>query len=186
MTSWADDFNAYRKWLTAHGIIFSFAGHLSEEMLSSLGATLKTRMALAETDANVAKRVFSVFVEQVQNIIRYSSERVETAPPPRQMRSGIVAVGHEAGGFFVTCGNTISGEAVGLLQARLEHLASLDRDQLKAYYREKLREPPETGSQGASIGLIEIARRSSAPIKYDVSWADDDQSSAFFVIKSYI
>ncbi len=186
MTSWAEEFNAYRCWLTEHGIIFSFAGHLSEEMLTSLGATLKTRMALAETDSNVAKRVFSVFVEQVQNIIRYSSERVGTAAPPRQISSGIVAVGHEAGGFFVTCGNVVSGEAVGQLQSRLEYLAGLDRDQIKAYYRQKLREPPEAGSQGASIGLIEIARRSSAPIKYDISWADDDHTRAFFVIKSYI
>lgn len=186
MTTWAADYNAYRKWLTERGIIFSFAGYLSEEMLTTLGNALKTRMALAETDSNVAKRVFSVFVEQVQNIIRYSSERVSSDAPPRLMSSGIVSVGHEADGFFVTCGNVVSGEAVEVLRARLEHLASLDRDQIKAFYREKLREPPEAESQGASIGLIEIARRSSAPIDFDITWTDEAHSHAFFVIKSYI
>lgn len=186
MTTWADDHNQYRRWLTERGIIFSFAGYLSEEMLTTLGKALKTRMALAETDTNVAKRVFSVFVEQVQNIIRYSSERVSATAPPVEMRSGIVSVGHGSSGFFVVCGNVVEAGRVDGLQTRLEHLANMDHDQLKAYYREKLREPPEEDSQGASIGLIEIARRSSAPIEFDITWIDESRSAAFFVIKAFI
>ncbi|MBB4286139.1 SiaB family protein kinase [Roseospira goensis] len=186
MTTWATDYNAYRRWLTERGIIFSFAGYLSEDMLTTLGKALKTRMALAETDANVAKRVFSVFVEQVQNIIRYSSERVSAAQPPVEMSSGIVSVGFEDDAFFVVCGNIIEAARVPGLRERLEHLAGLTPEQLKAHYREKLREPPDDESQGASIGLIEIARRSSAPIAFDIVWTDADRHRAFFVIKAYI
>ena len=58
-------------------IVFSFAGYVSEGLLYSLGDVLKQKMASDETDVNTTKKVFSIFVEQVQNIIRYSSERID-------------------------------------------------------------------------------------------------------------
>ncbi|KAA5604467.1 hypothetical protein F1188_15600 [Roseospira marina] len=186
MSTWADDYNQYRSWLTDQGVIFSFSGYLSEDMLSTLAAALKQRMALTETDSNVAKRVFSVFVEQVQNIIRYSSDRLSAQAPTVEMSAGMVSVGAEAGRFFVICGNAVDAPRVATLRERLEFLAGLDRDALRAYYRQKLREAPEADSLGASIGLIEIARRSSEPIAYDFVWMDEEQSRAFFCIKAFI
>jgi len=186
MVTWAETYNDYRRWLSGQGIIFSFTGYLSEDMLATLGNALKKRMALSETDANVAKRVFSVFVEQVQNIIRYSSDRVASAEPPVEMSAGMVTVGFDGHRFFVVCGNVVDADRAAPLRERLTHLASLDKEQLKAYYREKLREPAETESQGASIGLIEIARRSSEPIEFDLVWLGTDRSRAFFCIKAFI
>jgi len=186
MTSWAEAYNDYRGWLTGQGIIFSFTGYLSEDMLTTLGGALKKRMALSETDANVAKRVFSVFVEQVQNIIRYSADRLASQEPPVEMSGGMVTVGVDDGRFFVVCGNVVNAARAAPLRERLTHLASLDKDQLKAYYREKLREPPEEESQGASIGLIEIARRSSEPIEFGIVWLEPDETRAFFCIKAFI
>jgi len=186
MTSWADVYNEYRNWLTSQGIIFSFTGYLSEDMLTTLGSALKKRMALSETDANVAKRVFSVFVEQVQNIIRYSADRVTSTTLSGEMSGGMVTVGFSDGRFFVVCGNIVAADRAEPLRQRLMHLASLDKDQLKAYYREKLREPAEEDSHGGSIGLIEIARRSSEPIDFDIVWLEPDKCRAFFCIKAYI
>jgi len=186
MSTWADDYNQYRHWLTGQGVIFSFSGYLSEDMLSTLGSALKKRMALAETDSNVAKRVFSVFVEQVQNVIRYSSDRLSGEAPPVEMSAGMISVGAEAGRFFVVCGNTVDAPEVEALRERLDFLAGLDPTALRAYYREKLREPPEAQSLGASIGLIEIARRSSEPITHDFVWMDEDHHRAFFCIKAFI
>jgi hypothetical protein len=74
--------------------------------------------------------------------------------------------------------------AIHSLRARLDHIASLNSDALKAYYREKLRQPPDEGSLGGSIGLIEIARRSSAPVEYGFQALDNQRS--FFCLKAYI
>ncbi|MBB4265492.1 SiaB family protein kinase [Roseospira visakhapatnamensis] len=186
MATWAESYNEYRDWLTGQGIIFSFTGYLSEDMLTTLGNALKKSMALSETNANVAKRVFSVFVEQVQNIIRYSSDRIAGTEPPTEMSGGMVTVGVDDDRFFVVCGNVVDAARAEPLRERLTHLARLDKDQLKAYYREKLREPPEEESQGASIGLIEIARRSSEPISFDIVWLDPEHNQAFFCIKAFI
>ena len=181
----AHDFRSFHEASKRNGVILSFGGDLSENVMVSLGEVLKLRMQQAETDATVAKRVFSIFVEQAQNIIRYSARKVTAAdaPPPR-VSAGMIAVGADAGRFFVVCGNEVSSAEVPALRDRLDHLAGLSAEDLRRTYREKLRQPPDEGSLGGSIGLIEIARRSSAPVEYDFQEIGADLS--LFCLKAYI
>ncbi len=181
----AEEYLSFKRVLEQKGIIFSFSGYVSEGILFALGDALKQKMALEETDTNTTKKVFSVFVEQVQNIIRYSADRVSgDIGRPIELSSGMIAVGQEQGKFFVICANKVRSEDRDRLKERLEHLQTLDKDGIKAYYKEKLREEPEAESKGASIGLIEIARRASAPIVFDFMQVDD--AYAFFCLKAYI
>lgn len=171
--------------LMNRGIILSFTGYVSEGTLYSLGEALKQTMARDETDNNVAKKVFSVFIEQAQNIIRYSADRVDhRGPPVSEIGAGMITVGRDEDRFFVMCGNLIPANDVQHLRERLDLIRGMDKDQLKAYYREKLKEEPEAQSKGASIGLIEIARRASGPIEFD--FLDMGAEKSFFCLKAYI
>ncbi|EIC23579.1 MULTISPECIES: SiaB family protein kinase [Thiorhodovibrio] len=181
----ARDYFEFQRLTGNRGLIFSFVGFLSEGILYSLGEALKQKMTLEDTDANVTKRVFSVFVEQVQNILRYSSERL--IDPPSQataLSSGMVSVGREADGFFVVCGNVVREQEAIALDQRLSAMAKMDKTELKALYKEKLREPAESDSIGGNVGLIEIARRSSRPIEFD--FVPVGQQQTFFCLKAYI
>ena len=178
----AQQYAAIKRDLDDKGIVFSFSGYLSEGILYSLGEALREKMTLEETDAPTVRRVFSVFVEQMQNIIRYSAEKV-TGSTTRsvELSAGMVIIGMEAGKVFIVCGNTVRNPDVPRLRERLDHLRSLDREGIKTYYREQLREEPEEGSRGATIGLIEIARRASEPIEFDFDAMDAERS--FFCLK---
>jgi hypothetical protein len=181
----ANEYLDFHQRMLGQGVIFSFVGYLSEGILFSLGEALKQKMRLDSTDANVTKRVFSVFVEQVQNIIRYSADRLYAdAGTPTEMSSGMITVGRDATHFFVVCGNIVAREEGEDLRRRLEELVVMDQESIKTYYRAKLREPPEDGSRGASIGLIEIARRSSRPIEFGLTELEDER--AFFCLKAYV
>ena len=161
--SLAEDCFAFRSDLRTNGIIFSFVGYVSEGILFALGDALKQKMALEDADENLTMRVFAVFVEQVQNVIRYSNDRmVGETDRPVELSSGIVAVGMEGERFFVVCGNTITRADVPRLQARLEHLQGLDRDAIRKFYRQKLREPAEEDSRGGSISRP-VAAAASGP-----------------------
>ncbi len=181
----AQEYYDFKRSLDNKGIMVSFCGFVSEGILFSLGEALRQKMSIDETDSNTAKKVFSVFVEQAQNIIRYSADRIDVSDERKiELGSGTITVGQEDGKFFVVCSNTVEKNDVPLLKNRLEHIKSLDKDGLKAYYKEKLKEEPEEQSKGASIGLIEIARRASEPIEFD--FADIDDKSSFFCLKVYI
>ena len=167
-------------------IIFSFSGYVSERFLFSLGEILKQKLALEETNINTAKKVFSIFVEQVQNIIRYSDEKVcgEANSQKIEISSGVISVGVENERFFVVCGNLVRRQDVPELQSRLELIRSLDKEGIKAYYKEKMKEPMAEDSKGASLGLAEIARRSSLPIEFE--FVEVDEQKDFFCLKAYI
>ena len=60
----------------------------------------------------------------------------------------------------------------------------MDPAGIKAYYLAQIREPSGPGSVGADIGLIEIARRASEPIKFDFTAIDAD--SVFYCMKAFI
>jgi len=175
----------FRAQLRAQKVLIAYCGYVSEGILHALGEALKQKLALDATDRNLTRRVFSVFVEQVQNIIRYSDEAYpqgDAAGPA--LRSGVVTVGSDQGRFFVVCANMMDSSRAPALRERLETVAAMDADALRTYYRQKLREDPESESQGATIGLIEIARRASAPIQFD--FLEIDSKSTFFCLKAYI
>ena len=166
-------YRSFKHDLDQRGIIFSFSGYMSEGILYSLGDALRQKMALEDTNVGTVKKVFSVFVEQAQNIIRYSAEKVSGdrigAEPKRpiELSSGMVTIGTENGRFFIVCANVVLAEDEPRLRERLERLQRMDKDEIKAYYKEQLKEAPEEQSRGATIGLIEIARRASEPIEFD-------------------
>ena len=167
------------------GIIFSFNGFISEGILFALGKALKKKMAADEINAGTMKRVFSVFVEQAQNIIRYSAETLAREDQEDcRLSSGLITVGTEAGRFFVACGNVMLRSQALPLQARLEKIRGLDSAGIKAYYLERIKETVESDSLGASLGLIEIARRASEPIRYD--FLDIDGLTTFYCMKVFI
>jgi hypothetical protein len=176
----------FRSRLQEEGVILSYSGYVSEAILSALAEALKKKLAVDEADLNVTKRLFSVFVEQVQNIIRYSGERLEGPDEVGKARlgAGLIMVGAHDERFFVVCANAMNSARAPGLRQRLEQLSGLDPAEIRALYREKLRDPPEEESQGATIGLIEIARRSSRPIQFDFLELDADTS--FFCMKAYV
>jgi len=176
------EYAAFKRELDSKGIIFSFSGYLSEGILFSLGEALREKMTLEEADGPTVRRVFSVFVEQMQNIIRYSAEKIVASDGRAiELSAGMVTIGMEGGKFFIVCGNTVRNGDVPRLRERLDFLKGLDKDGIKAHYREQLREAPDEGSRGATIGLIEIARRASEPIEYDFAETGSDRS--FFCLK---
>ena len=170
---------------TQQGILFSFNGFISEAILFALGDALKKKMSADETSLATMRRVFSVFVEQAQNIIRYSAETLgpdDSVVPP--MGSGLITVGTQGPYFFVVCGNLMLKKDAQPLLARLEQIRVLDPAGIKAFYRERIQEEDEPASKGASLGLIEIARRASAPIEYD--FLDIDAETTFYCMKVLI
>ncbi len=62
-----------------------------------------------------------------------------------------------------------------LIKDRIDHLNSLDKKELRKFHRERLHaENDNPESKGAGLGLIEIARRATAPITYNFEPINED------------
>jgi hypothetical protein len=180
-----------RSQLHQAGIIIAYCGYVTEPVLTGLGDALKQKLGLEDMDTKTARNVFAVFVEQMQNIIRYSAEKDEHAPgsdgasaSPPELRYGILTIGRNGGGYIVKAGNLVEKADIERLRGKLDHIRRADKEELKAMYKETLRSGPEEGSKGASIGFIDIARRVSKPIDFD--FTEVDGRFAFFALAAEI
>ncbi len=176
----------FRNALYDRGVIFCYSGYVTEPVLSGIGGALKQKLLLEDADTNTMRNVFAIFVEQMQNIVRYSAEWEGRGSEGdrTEIRYGVLAIGMEDSKFFVSCGNKILVKDVERLKSRLSVLQTMDKNSIKTLYKEKLRGPTEETSKGAGLGFIEIARRSTEII--DFSFMELDEKFAFFALKAYV
>jgi hypothetical protein len=176
----------FRNYLEERGIIFCYSGYITEDVLAGIGDAIKKKLEHEDADKRISKGLFSLFVEQMQNVIRYSAEGepkgVEYSA--KKLRYGVLTVGKEGTHYFVSCSNLIQQIDVERLRSALEHIQSLDKDALKALYKETLRGEVPVGSKGAGVGFIHMARRADNGFEFDFAKVDEDYSH--FCLKTYM
>ncbi|SCA55557.1 conserved hypothetical protein [Candidatus Terasakiella magnetica] len=182
----AQDMYEFRNILAEKGILFCYSGYMTEDILSGIGQAIRMKLELEDADKTIARSVFSLFVEQVQNVIRYSAEKEEliSDDTQKELRYGVLTVGYKDSSFFVSCSNLIEGEDVTRLGGNLKHIQQLDNDGLKKLYKETLRGETPEGSKGAGVGFIDIARRAKKGFEFDFIPVEDNRS--YFSIKAYV
>lgn len=184
----ARSLNEVKELLDEEGILFSFNGPISHNMVEMIGSAVKARVEMEDQDNLTVMKVFSIFVEQVQNISHYSSEVITIGKGEgdqlEEMRVGVIIIGKKNGNFYVNCGNLVETKDKESLKSQITLLQGMDKDELKKYYKEKRRSKNENEeSKGAGLGFIEMARKAS-DITFD--FADVDDKNSFFSIKIII
>jgi len=202
----ASGFYQFRTELEKRGIVFSYSGILTEDILTSIGGALRQKMTLDRTDPKIARGVFSSFVEQVQNVIRYSAETQEIpaaeaseAKPlsttdasteekdneENLLRYGLVAIGRLPNGrHFVSCSNMVAASQADGIRASLERLHGLDRKALTTLMKEQLKEGPPDGSKGAGVGFITMAREALGGFDFDF-YPIPDSDNVYFTFEAF-
>ena len=183
-----------RRVLNEQGALLSYSGPLNEAILYAIGQCLQIHMLEIKVDSKVSRAMFSAFVEEAQNIIRYSVE-VEPQPKTEQgdpeaeglpMKQGMITIGIKPNGRrFVACGNLIENSDVERIRGSLESIRGLRRKELSSLMREMLKQSLPDGHKGAGVGLICIAREADGNWDYDMV-PDADGQHTFFCFEALI
>jgi hypothetical protein len=183
------DMSEYAGVVAKLNIKVIYNGPMWEDGVKGLAEMVKTHLSHDQLSGNAAKAIFSVFVEQVTNILMYSAEKEQYSQPPDyelvDVSIGTVIMGNRTdkrNTLFVQTKNAVKNENIAFLKEKLDYLNTLDKKELRQYYKEKVRndnsDNPE--SKGAGLGLIEIARRATAPIGY--SFEPISENLSFFTM----
>ena len=70
------------------------------------------------------------------------------------------------------------------MKNRISFIEGKSKDDLKKLYKQKILDGPDEGSKGASLGLIEMARRSGQEMIFSFERIDNDFT--FFFVKAVI
>jgi hypothetical protein len=159
-------------------INISYSGPMWEDGILGLSEMVRTSLNNDDLPNKVSKEIFSVFVEQVTNMLMYSAEKdAHARKNGEEVSTGMLVLGNKGKTYFIQTGNAIKTSSIGLITERINHLNTLDKKELRQYHRERLRaENDNPESKGAGLGLIEIARRASSPLQYTFETIDDKTS----------
>lgn len=162
------------------GLLLSFSGPFSQGIIEELGAAIKGYMREGNHSKSMNMNVFSVFIEQTQNIKNYITKRGINEFTDPFHGYGIVVIGREGENYFIKSGNIIEQRDMEKLSDRIKLLQDADKDQLKKMYKSQIRSDPPPGSNGAGLGLIEMARKAAKPLEY--SFTKVDNNNYFFTL----
>lgn len=176
-------FNDFCQGAVDQGVLFYYAGEVSQNVIGTMSDSLKQRLDAAGASGTARRKIFSVFIEMAQNIVHYAS-----LGDGQQSKVGALAVGKgEDGKFYVLCGNPVPIEHVERIKGKVDPLRSMSVDEIKAAYKEQLRNDEhdkDQVSRGAGLGFLTVAREASEPIEYQIVYRSDNAQFAEFYLRA--
>lgn len=162
-----NNFLDLRKILDEEGIVLSFVGSFSQEIIEELGSALKVYLKDAAYSKKEIYELFSVFIEQTQNIKNYAYVLEDKEEKEDILDSAMLVIVKEEDGYSICSGNLVREGDVDSLKKRLDKINSLDKEGLKKLYRKRLKEEMKGDSIGAGLGLIEMSKRAKSDLEYN-------------------
>lgn len=170
--------------LSSQGIIVSFNGSFTQGIIEEIGTAITSYLqAEKHTDETDNHNVFSVYIEQAQNIKTYFLKEVahqDVLEIRRRSFESIIVIGLHNDRFFVCSGNLICNDDVKKLKERLDYVNSQTKDQLKQFYKATLRKA-DSPCGSAGLGIIDMARKATLPLEY--VFMPRNEKYSFFTLK---
>ena len=160
-------------------IEYIYRGEFNTGITDSILSLAETNLDDSKSGIKTRKRVYFILVEGLQNITRHQDEAENSDNIP-----GLLIIQRKDYDYVITTGNLIKTEYVENLEELLDKINSLDKKELKLYYRNILSSRTFSEKGGAGLGLIEIARKSGNKLSYGFEKLNDNFS--FFYMQTRI
>lgn len=154
--------------LLPDNVALHYTGFFSAHNITAMGEVIKAFLENQQAPASVRRRLFSSFVEIVQNILRYSQDSRAMIHADQDFRFGTVTLHMEGDNYVLESSNQVDEAACEQLRHWLDVLRTMSNEEIKQAYRAGLRTESPATSRGANIGLLTLARDVSEPLEYEL------------------
>ena len=127
-----DRFNQMKSLVMDQEFFLSYSGFMSEDILEAVGQTLRDRLEDMDSSPKQIRQVFSIFVELMQNVIRYGDDGPQFMQKNGDKPSyGMLTVSKNDGQLVVMSGNYIATEDADRICSRIDELKTKSKDELR-------------------------------------------------------
>lgn len=170
--------------LDDNNILVSVSGFISQRIVSLIVDDLEKKIDLLNIEKSIGINIMYIAVEQLQNILNYSSNRY-VGYEKKQVSNGSFIIGYDEDKkkYYISSSNEILEEDKNRISTKLDTINSLSDEELKTYFKKLRKSGEEKHEYGAGIGLINIAIKSSEKLKYSFENIDNE---LYFNIKVYV
>ncbi len=155
-------------------VIIAYRGTFEKSVLGVLAQNIETTI---DSDTVLKRKFFKLFLELAQNISDHSVELVKTASDGSS-GSGLLIIKHKGENYVFITGNLIENKDLESINKSIEHINSLNRDQLREFKRKQI-ELSEKGEKNC-FGLIQIALISGHHLEIKAIEAGNNQKFLIF------
>jgi hypothetical protein len=144
--------------------LFACRGNFNTTITDNI--LLLTEDNLLALDTNkVAKKVYYLMVEGLQNITRH--QHFDESGVNNMYDGGLFIIKRKPEAYSITYGNYVDKEVRDSLTDRLEAISEKDSVELKEYYLNLLNNSSFSQKGGAGLGLVDMARKSSGKLSFE-------------------
>ena len=141
--------------LVNNEVLINYYGSLNFDLANYLIENLKLSLKKSDVDEKLARKIYSSFVEGIQNIIAHQQDN------PDQVPFGIVNVSKQGDGFLITLGNLIDPEKKSLLESKVEKVKTMSAVELREEFSKRLKDADPEKTTSAHLGLFQMAMNST-------------------------
>jgi hypothetical protein len=165
--------------MALNNIYLIWSGHLTHEVGKEVISFTETQLNVNDVKSNLRKRVFSILVEIIENVAKYSPG----AEPEEKFGMPIAMIRIEGKTYLLTTGNLIPNSEVAGLKEKLDTVNKYDKKGLKDLYMKSLSDQTQGENSTGNLGLIDMARKSGHKLQYEFEKMNDLYSYFILTIK---
>ena len=169
------------KTMLAKNLILVYEGEFTQEITKSVLSMAERNMDSMGEESSIKRKVFNVMVECLQNIVKHGEDY---NPLNEKKQTAIFMIGKLDDEYVITSGNPVKNDVVGILTEKLDQINSLDKEGLKALYKDIIKGTEISEKGGAGLGFVDMARKSGQKLEYDFTEINNEHS--FFSLKTTI
>lgn len=147
-------------------ILVSHIGEFNQDKINSISAFLENQLLQAGASKKVAKKIFNITIETLQNINLHGDKDLNGI----QMTYFLVI--KNGADYNIYSGNLVKSSGVEKLNKLLTHIKSLSEENLKKEYMEVLSHGELSEKGGAGLGFITIALKSNNNVNFEFEEID--------------
>ncbi len=156
----------YNQKLTEHRELISFAGTLTEEIITDKAEEIEALLEKIE-DRKKRKIIYFSTVELLQNLYHH-------AVPAKNIESSEETIiphfflwqKNKNGNYIITTGNYVSRAKSESIKIRIDQLNELSEKEIRSLSKRILNDGEFSEKGGAGLGMIELIRRTGNKLRY--------------------
>lgn len=162
--------------LAENNVYLIWSGHFSPDVGKEVLSFTETKLSEEDVDSVLRRRVFSILVESLENVAKYSPG----LEPEEKFGMPVAMIRLTGGVYSVTTGNLITNDNIGALKEKLDKINDCDKPCLKELFKQALMEQSIQSDSTGNMGLIEMAKKSGNKLQYQFDKVNDQYS--FFTL----
>jgi len=146
-----------------------WCGHISGDVGKEVLSFTETKLSEEDIELNLRRRVFSILVELLENVAKYSPGK--EAESRFGMPVAMIKLTNKT--YSITTGNLILNSHVYHLKEKIDIINKYDKAGLKEFFVKSLSGQTIQSDSTGNMGLIDMARKSRSKLDYQFEKIND-------------